>query len=69
VTIKSEKQKRIRDVSKLSSALLACNMGCSRQSLMKLAPLNGKMSASLYLYLRLTFLALVLTFYQVGVLQ
>jgi len=47
VTTKSGKQcstaqKRIRDVSKLKQWIWrACNILCSRQSLMKLAPVNG----------------------------
>jgi len=46
MTIKSGKlcssvKKRIRDVNELKHCRLTCNMGCSRQSLMKLLPANG----------------------------
>jgi len=41
---------------------LTCKMGCSRQSLMKLAPVNGRNVCELCLYPRWMFSALTLTF-------
>jgi len=55
-----------------NSGWLTCNMGCSRQSLMKLTPVNGIKACELVFVLEINIVNACFNFwtiYQIGVLQ
>jgi len=77
MTIKSGKQcgnanRRIRDVSELKHWMIECNMGCSRQSLMTIAPVNDLYVSELIFVPKMDVFRTCIRFlpiYQVGGLQ